>query len=344
MVALYFACENGTKKENDSSGKVFAVSRDIWMDEVNSGSIEKPIDDFFQLDDRKQYKLHQWEPKFQNYRIIAQHSVFLFGGAKVKVEAECVIVTDSKHSILKLLDEVSDITEANMYPDFYGFARLHAHDKLYDEPDARGYLRRGIESDRRGQYSDAISYYNRVISLDLADDFIVTQACYNRGVAYAKNGDLSSAVDSYTEAIERDDYSTEAFFNRGVAYAKMDDYVHAIEDFNRAINLNPTDAAIHHTRGIAFYRKDDYNRAMEDFSMVIEQNPNYAIAYFARGLTHSCLQVWAEAKADLMAARNMGVNIINEFHSEYASVDDFEERIGIRLPPDIAAMLTPPQA
>lgn len=65
LVALWFACETGTKKENDSSGKVFAVRRDIWLDEVNSDSIKEPIDDFFQLDERDQYKLYQWEPNFK---------------------------------------------------------------------------------------------------------------------------------------------------------------------------------------------------------------------------------------------------------------------------------------
>jgi hypothetical protein len=45
-----------------------------------------------------------------------------------------------------------------MYPDFDGFARLHAHDKLYNEPDVRSYLRRGIEAHQRGNLDDAIAH------------------------------------------------------------------------------------------------------------------------------------------------------------------------------------------
>ena len=37
----------------------------------------------------------------------------------------------------------------------------------------------------------------------------------------------------------------------------------------------------------------------------------------------------------------MGINIINVFYNDYESVPDFEEKNGIKLPADLAAMLTP---
>ena len=133
---------------------------------VTTDLIEKDIDHFFKLDELGKYPLYQWEPKLQNNRIIAQHSVFVFGGAQVDTEVECVIIQSSKQEILKSLDQLSDITEASMYPDFDGFARLHAHNKPYIEPDARGYLRRGIDAHQRGNIDDAIPYYTKVIELN----------------------------------------------------------------------------------------------------------------------------------------------------------------------------------
>lgn len=344
LVALWFACENGTEDENGADGKVVAVCRDISLKTVTSSLINKPIDHFFRADRETPYQLYQWEPKLQNNRIIAQHSVFLFGGAEIEVEAKCVILAGSKRLILRSLNEASDINEATMYPDFDGFAQLHAHDKRYDEPDARGYLRRGLQADRRGDYCDAIRNYTSVISSDLVDGFIVTQAYYNSGVAYAKLGDLPSAVVSYTEAISRDSYFTEAYFNRGAAHAKMDNYVPAIEDFTKAINLKPTDATIYHTRAITFQRIGEINCAIEDYSKAIDLKPDFAESHAGRGVARLPLREWEQVGTDLTNAKNMGMDIITAFQFFYESVPDFEDKHKVKLPADIAAMLTPPQA
>ena len=54
------------------------------------------------------------------------------------------------------------------------------------------------------------------------------------------------------------------------------------------------------------------------------------------------LQEWREAKSDLTTAQNMGADIIADFHNDYASVEEFEQKTGIQLPEDIAALLTQP--
>ena len=86
----------------------------------------------------------------------------------------------SKPEILKSLAEVSDITEATMYPDFDGFARLHAHDKPYIEPDAQGYLQRGVVEHQNDNLDKAIASYTKAISLE-PDSSILSIAYYNRG-------------------------------------------------------------------------------------------------------------------------------------------------------------------
>ena len=57
------------------------------------------------------------------------------------------------------------------------------------------------------------------------------------------------------------------------------------------------------------------------------------------------LQEWEKAKEDLTTARDKQENIIiQQFRKEYKSVADFEQEHEIKLPENIAAMLTPPQA
>ena len=77
LVALWFACQQSSKGK--ANGKVVAVRRDdpTRFKTVTSDLIKKDIDHFFELDEFGKYPLYQWEPKLQNNRIIAQHSVFV---------------------------------------------------------------------------------------------------------------------------------------------------------------------------------------------------------------------------------------------------------------------------
>ena len=56
------------------------------------------------------------------------------------------------------------------------------------------------------------------------------------------------------------------------------------------------------------------------------------------------LQNWEAAKADLIAAKNIGYDAMVAFHKDYENVADFEQKHYVKVPEDIAAMLTPPQA
>ena len=371
--ALWFACLKNPKEE--ANGKVFAVRYDdvARLRTVTPKLIKEDINYFFQSDENGRYPLYQWAPKLQNNRIIAQHSVFLFGGAQIEVATECVIIKSSKQEILTSLEEVSDITEATMYPDFDGFARLHAHDKPHIESDAKGCLQRGIEAHQNNNLDDAIAYYTEIIRLDPDISILTTTydcrglaysdkgdydraivdfteaiepnpnhyTYYNRGVAYLKKGDYNRAIEDFTEAIELNPDDAEAYNNRGNAYNNKGEVDHAIEDFTTAIALNPDYAEAYNNRGLADQIKGDIDRAIVDFTTAIERKPDLAEAYNNRGEAWLHLDEWKRAKSDLMTAKNMGMDIIATFHNVYRSVAIFEQVSGVKLPADIAAMLTP---
>ena len=379
LVALWFACQQSSKGEQ-KNGKVFAVRSDdpTRFKTVTANLIEKDIDHFFKLEERGEYPLYQWEPKLQNNRIIAQHSVFVFGGAQVEPEAECVIIQSSKQEILKSLDKLLDITEASMFPDFDGFARLHAHNKPYIEPDARGHLQRGIEAYQRRELDDAIAHYTKAIELDPADISITSPAYYNCGLAYYGKGEVERAIVDYTRAIDLNPNFDAAYYNRGVvhyekkaferaivdytraidlnpnfdaaynnrglAYTELRDYNSAISDYNRAIEITPNSAYAYNNRGVVYMRQANFDRAIDDYNRAIDLNPDYASAYFNRAEALLYLKEWERAKSDLTTAKEKGVDIANEFINIYTSVANFQSGTGIILPSGIAAMLTPTQS
>lgn len=283
LVALWFACESGTEDENDANGKVVAVSRDIRLKTVTSDLIQRPIDCFYEIDTGTPYKLYQWEPKFQNNRIIAQHSVFVFGGAEVEIQAKCVIVAGSKRSILKSLNNVSDVTEAMMYPDFDGFARLNAHDRPYSEPNPQDYLQRGIEALQRDDWEVAIEYYNQVISLE-PETFILVQAYNNRGLAYNSKREFDLAIEDFNQAIKLKLTDAGTYFNRAFAYGEKGNHDLAIQDYTEAIRQQPENMFAYYNRGVAHSAKGNHDLAIEDFTEAIHRQPDYVPAYLNLGV------------------------------------------------------------
>ena len=289
QVALWMACQRESKNIADSkifNGKVFAVniSNPDRFQKVTSQSLKKDIDCFFNADERGRYPLYQWQPKQQNNRIIAQKSVFLFGGAKIEFEAECVILKNSKASILTSLEKSGGISEARMFPDFDGFARLRAHDRAYVEPDALGYLQRGIEAHKERKLDEAIRHYTNAISLQ-PDNHMLARAYNNRGNAYEGKGKRDLAFEDYSEAIELNPNNADAYFYRGFTYEELKrDFEKAIKDYDKAIELNPdhVDAYVYRA-GIA---NRDSALVIKDYSKAIEINPNFVYAFRNRGLTY----------------------------------------------------------
>ena len=166
LVALWMACQQSTTGE--ANGKVVVVRSDEsdQLEKITPKLVtDEDIDYFFRADRQRGYPLYQWQPKYQNNRIIAQQSVFIFGGAQVEIEAECVILKSGKGDMLTFLEKVSGITEGSIYPDFDGFARLHAQNKPDVGLDPQAYLQRGVEVHLEGRLDEAIDRYDEVISL-----------------------------------------------------------------------------------------------------------------------------------------------------------------------------------
>ena len=97
----------------------------------------------------------------------------------------------------------------------------------------------------------------------------------------------------------------------------------------------------YYNRGITYNKIGDYNRAIQDYDKAIEIQPDNAKIYYNRGEVLLHLNEMGKAKADLITAKEMGVDIIVGFSNDYESVADFEQKTGIQLPEDIAEMLTP---
>ena len=189
-----------------------------------------------------------------------------------------------------------------------------------------------------GQFDQAIKAYSGAIATSPDD----AAAYNNRGIVRGYTGDYEGAIEDFNRAITlKPDYPN-AYNNRGNVYRRTGDYGGAIADFNRAIILKPDYPEAYNNRGSAYSGKGDYDQAIVDYTRAIALKPGLTEAYYNRGLVYLSLQQWESAKKDLQDAKDGGVDIGAPFRESFGDVEVFEMKTGIKLPPDIKALLTKP--
>ena len=191
----------------------------------------------------------------------------------------------------------------------------------------------------KGDFAHAILDHDRAINL--APKSAPNHS--DRGTTYKKMGDYDQAITDYDSAIRLDSSIAVIFDNRGVVYSAKGEHDRAIQDHNKAIDLDPQFPLAYSNRGAAYWRKGEYRRAIEDFDKALELNPSFAIAYYNRGESSLCLEDWERAAADFSTAMECGLDVAAAFHSDCGSVSEFEQTHRVKLPANIAAILTPPQ-
>lgn len=198
------------------------------------------------------------------------------------------------------------------------------------------YHNRAVTYSKKGEVELAIKDYTKAIEL-YPDN---PNTYYNRGNIYYEKGDYDRAIEDYTEAIELDPIFVSAYINRGNVYSNKKDYDRAIKDHTKAIELNPNSENAYNNRGVTYGEKGDADCAIENYTKAIELNPNHDTAYYNRGIVWLHLQKWNKAKADLTTAKRLGMDIIAMFHNFYKDVETYQKNHLVKLPEDLALLLT----
>ncbi len=347
LVALFFACDGN----RDSPGRVILLEKESEAYEVV-------------------------KPPRTISRAGVQKSIFVQSpSGTVDPDAVVYIPVDLKGAMLDYLRKHHDISTKTIYNDLQGFIenrRIHKsaytefskgftcqdrgdsaedpaekqewYDKAIEHytetinlnPEfAIAYNNRGNAYANKGEFDTAIPDFN--IAINLNPDF--AGAYYNRGNTYTDKGEFDKAIQDYNTAIDLNPEFAGAYNNRGSVYHYRGEFNRAIQDYDIAINLNPELTQAYYNRGTTYYHKGEFDTAIQDYSKAIDLNPEYAEVYTNRGEVWLHLSEWGKAKADLSTGKDMGNDIVDAFHNDYESVEDFEAKHGVEVPEDIAALL-----
>ena len=357
LVALWFACENPEK-----DGKVFVVNTaddeqflEATPDDIRGHSITEILK--FETrgnhskrpegpENQESTELVEGEPQFWrwtpaglNERILAQHSLFIFGplsSGKPNTE-EIIIGSSKKAEIREELKDVHDIHEETLFPDFVGFAYTHRHNSLFG-PSAIEYYRLGVKAGQRGEYSQAVQHFTNLIQLNSEE----ARSYRVRGGAYDRLREFGSAIRDYSKAIELDLADPRSYRLRGGAFMRLREFQSAIQDYSKVIDLNPDDPRSYRLRGGAFMRLREFQSAIQDYSNAIDLDPEDPRSYHMRGRTFERLEDIDSAVQDYSRAVNLSPEDPQPYlwrGRAYARRNDFDSAIqdyskAIELDPD----------
>ena len=195
---------------------------------------------------------------------------------------------------------------------------------------------RGIAHAGKNDFDNAIADYTIAIKLRPDSD----APYYNRGIAYFNKGEFNNAITDYTTALRINPRHASAYYNRGNAYFNKGEFDEAITDYARALRIDPYHANAYNNSGSVYSGKGEFDLAIKNYDAAIELDPQLDLAYYNRGVAWLHQREWAKAKVDLMTAKRIGMDVIAAFHNSYKNVETYEQRHRVKLPEDIALMLT----
>lgn len=87
-------------------------------------------------------------------------------------------------------------------------------------------------------------------------------------------GNLKTAIEYYSKAIDKNPREASAYNNRGSCYNSLNKFKKSIGDFNKAIELEPEDMAAYHNRAYSYTHLKKYKKAIDDYNEAIALKPD----------------------------------------------------------------------
>lgn len=180
--------------------------------------------------------------------------------------------TDYLHPA-RFIPEKNKITDADRTIDFH-LATLNKKIKQHPQ-DAHLYIERGNLFFTLHDFEKSITDFNTALSIDEA----LSQAYFGRGMALARNGQISAGIDDLTIFIKRNPRDSRAYTKRGVRYIWAGKLDKAQQDLIMAIKLDNSNAEAHDDLGVLYAQQMNFDSALKHFNFAIHYEPTYQKAY-----------------------------------------------------------------
>ncbi|MEQ8191547.1 MAG: tetratricopeptide repeat protein, partial [Candidatus Eremiobacterota bacterium] len=144
---------------------------------------------------------------------------------------------------------------------------------LDSQKSIKGFIDKGMASYNQGKYDDAVSYYDKALTLDPVNE----TALVKKGDALAKQGKYDKALECYNKvfAVKPD----------------FPDIQAKIEETEKSVTGQKTPAPVSETykefydKGCTLYKEGHFEEALKNFQQSLNINQQYVPALFKKGFT-----------------------------------------------------------
>jgi protein O-mannosyl-transferase len=132
-------------------------------------------------------------------------------------------------------------------------------------------------------WKDGVSLWSDVIE-KYPDRTIIPYT--NRGISYTTLGEWDNAITDFNKVISIDPKNAGVYLDRGFVYGFLGQPEDAIADFSRSLEIDPENARAYQNRGVAYGNSGHTDKAIADFNKAIGIDPRYVAAYSNLGLMY----------------------------------------------------------
>ena len=157
-------------------------------------------------------------------------------------------------------------------------------------------LKRAIEEGEKGNYDDAIEYFNKEIKEHPRN----ASAYLGLGAIYYDQKKYDEAYKVVNDAIEtipkKDKHLlSSAYYYKGTILLATTDTVAALQNFEKSISLDPKFADVYEKRGQIYYEQQKYDLSNSDYTKLIDLKPAYEMGYMGLGRNFNIQEKYDEA-------------------------------------------------
>jgi tetratricopeptide (TPR) repeat protein len=136
----------------------------------------------------------------------------------------------------------------------------------------------------------------------------MTQDYYQQGLAKAKAGDTSGAIETFNLALIATPEWAEIYYRRGLVYFDLGDLLQAVSDYTQALKLDPQHRDCYYARALARLTLKNFPGALSDVDKAIEFGRDYAAAYQLKAIVCRKLTNYPDAIAAYKIAASLYLN------------------------------------
>ncbi|MEN8135339.1 MAG: tetratricopeptide repeat protein [Thermodesulfobacteriota bacterium] len=111
-------------------------------------------------------------------------------------------------------------------------------------------------------------------------------ACFNLGMIWQSNGELSAAISCYGTVLEQEPDNFQVLYQLANAYRDQGCLEKAAATYNHALTQDYDRADIHYDLGLIHYQQGDLEAARSSYQQAVKLDPAHANAFYNLGLIH----------------------------------------------------------